>query len=118
MRKRNETSADKRRWNIKTRYGMTEAQLSALRADQHGLCAICGRELAGHRECVDHNHESGEVRGLLCHRCNVGLSFMENEKLRNMATKYLGLPEVLLYPCGWDIEEFYPEEDGEDADPR
>jgi hypothetical protein len=53
------------------RYGLTVAQLDALTIAQLGRCAICGVEL--HAMQIDHNHETGVVRGLLCVTCNTGL---------------------------------------------
>lgn len=58
--------------------GMTVERYEELLAYQNNACAICGRteNLNGTRLCVDHNHETGEVRGLLCHFCNVSLGRM------------------------------------------
>jgi hypothetical protein len=45
-----------------------------LLASQHGACAICGYESRdGKRLRVDHCHETGQIRGLLCSTCNTGL---------------------------------------------
>jgi len=42
---------------------------------QRGKCAICGRALSGLRilrsACLDHDHKTGEIRGVLCHPCNL-----------------------------------------------
>lgn len=60
----------------KKKYGLTDADYSDLFARQEGRCALCrtdkpkGRFNVFH---VDHCHETGRVRGLLCHRCNVAL---------------------------------------------
>lgn len=55
----------------KWRYGLTDAQYREMYEAQGGRCAICGR----HEEVldVDHDHETGDVRDLLCHSCNITL---------------------------------------------
>lgn len=53
-------------------YGITGAQFDTLLVTQEGRCASCSRVMAGERDaCVDHCHETGEVRGLLCTNCNL-----------------------------------------------
>jgi hypothetical protein len=79
----------KRAWNFKTRYGLTLEQIAEMRAAQGGVCAICG--LPMRRECVDHCHNTGRVRGLLCHRCNVLLRGLEDADYRARAASYLGI---------------------------
>jgi hypothetical protein len=37
------------------------------------VCAICGKPENGPQLCVDHDHESGKLRGFLCHQCNIGI---------------------------------------------
>lgn len=59
-----------RNFLLQKRYGITEADLERMLADQEGLCAICRVKPAKH---VDHCHETGIVRGLLCFGCNRGL---------------------------------------------
>jgi hypothetical protein len=55
---------------------------------QEGRCATCGR--GDKILCVDHNHSTGIVRGLLCHRCNLGIGFLQdNPDLTQRATDYL-----------------------------
>ena len=52
-------------------YGLEPGQYEALYAIQDGRCAICMRATgASRRLCVDHDHLTGEVRGLLCRPCN------------------------------------------------
>ena len=55
------------------RYGLTVQQLNALTESQEGRCAICA--VTHENLTVDHNHETGKVRGLLCASCNKGLGF-------------------------------------------
>ena len=68
----------------KARHGLTRDQYEALVEEQAGRCAICPRE--GDLR-VDHDHETGRIRGLLCDRCNRGLGFFadEPERLRAAA---------------------------------
>ena len=51
----------------------TDIDYSAVLQEQNGRCAICGVDSnsIGRRLSIDHNHESGAFRGLLCHNCNV-----------------------------------------------
>lgn len=48
-----------------------------LLVQQNGLCAICEESPKGRKLAVDHNHKTGQVRGLLCSRCNIGLGWLE-----------------------------------------
>lgn len=58
---------------------MTAAQYAELVAAQNGRCSICDLE----RELVvDHDHETGAVRGLLCEPCNKALGFLEDSTER------------------------------------
>jgi hypothetical protein len=50
--------------------GVTDAEYERLLAAQGGGCAICDHPPRTRRLHVDHDHKTGEVRGLLCHRCN------------------------------------------------
>lgn len=52
------------------KYGLTPDEFHALLEAQGGVCAICGGTDTQRRLAVDHDHESGEVRGLLCSGCN------------------------------------------------
>src|ERR1039457_701390 len=56
-----------RRAQLKSKYGLSEADWDKMFADQKGVCAICSTAAA---TCVDHNHDNGKIRALLCGRCN------------------------------------------------
>lgn len=70
-RSRPEVKARERDLYLRRKYGMTMAEYDALLERQGGVCAICGRpprdDISLH---VDHEHETGAIRGLLCFRCN------------------------------------------------
>lgn len=73
-------------------YGITAGEYRALEEAQGALCAACGEpEKTRSRLCVDHCHDSGAVRGLLCTRCNVALGMLDDsaEKIRALLG-YLG----------------------------
>jgi hypothetical protein len=59
-----------RHYHLKHRYGIGADEFDELVRKQCGVCAICGRENPEH---VDHDHETGAVRGILCFNCNGGL---------------------------------------------
>ena len=59
------------------KYGLTPEEYQALMITQDGKCAICG--LAHDRLDVDHHHDSGRIRGLLCRRCNTTLGLVNED---------------------------------------
>jgi len=66
----------RRRRHLKTKYGISLEDFNEIFEKQGGKCAICGTKDPGGRHGtfhVDHNHDTGVVRGLLCYRCNVEL---------------------------------------------
>jgi hypothetical protein len=58
---------------LRTQYGMTESDYEQMYREQEGLCAICKNPRRRRRLFVDHDHQTGRVRGLLCPTCNGGL---------------------------------------------
>lgn len=88
-RRRTYRAEDKRRWQLKTRYGLSEAAVSEMLAKQNGKCALCDVELSKFH--IDHCHNTKKVRGLLCHGCNIRLGGWDNIPWRERALKYLGL---------------------------
>lgn len=75
-----------------SRYGLTPDDYFALVEKQRGVCAICKQtcEATGKRLAIDHDHVTGNVRGLLCFHCNSGLGkFRENPALLQAAIDYL-----------------------------
>ena len=81
---------------LKFRYGLAKDQWDALLQSQDGKCAICRKILAAEspgpsdRACVDHAHEDGKVRGMLCNPCNAGIGhFMDSSAIAQAAADYL-----------------------------
>lgn len=65
---------------VRVRYGLAAGEYAALKAAQGGTCAICQRARGTTKNLsVDHNHQTGEVRGLLCDPCNQMLGHMRDE---------------------------------------
>ena len=82
-----------RRVALRYHYGITSEDYDKIFRTQCGKCAICARKLTGHKWknlCVDHDHKTGMIRGLLCHTCNRGLGLF-NDSVNHLLTavKYL-----------------------------
>lgn len=82
-------------WHIGV-YGLSLAEFQEINAKQNGRCAICGslpEEAKGHRSkrlYIDHCHETGVVRGLLCSRCNSAIGYFDhNPTLMTNAAQYV-----------------------------
>jgi len=73
---------------LKYSYGITLEDYNEMLAIQNGVCAICNQSCTtGRRLCVDHDHKTGKVRGLLCNDCNSGIGKLKDssEILKNAA---------------------------------
>lgn len=55
---------------VQRTYGLAEGDYGRLLEAQEGRCAVCRKAARGRRLAVDHDHETGAVRALLCYRCN------------------------------------------------
>jgi len=79
-------TTDRRQRNIESTwrhvlrgYGLTVVGYLALVDAERNRCACCGTSEPGRGSahwCVDHDHATGEIRGLLCHTCNVGIGML------------------------------------------
>jgi hypothetical protein len=73
-------------------YGISYEDFLNLVEQQEGKCAICGI-FFGEGLYVDHNHETGVVRGLLCSNCNTGIGMLQDSILILLkAMEYLNKP--------------------------
>ena len=91
-----EKAAAARARRLKLLFDLTPEEYDRILAFQGGRCAICPREPTEKmRLSVDHNHKTGEVRGLLCWLCNVALGkFRDDYVLLNAAAQYVNDPPV------------------------
>lgn len=80
----------RKKYRLKYRFGLTVEEYERMLDEQGGVCAICGEPSAGRDLDVDHNHETNQVRGLLCWNCNTGIGkFKDSPMLLKKAIKYL-----------------------------
>jgi hypothetical protein len=81
----------RRDYDWQYRYGLSPEQYYELWLKQEGKCAICGQEMKEETYLrVDHDEQTGEVRGLLCDSCNKGLGFFrDNVETLQKAIEYL-----------------------------
>jgi hypothetical protein len=87
---RNYKLKDKRRHH--TKYGLNDAQYSSLKQHFGNRCGICGKtEKENKRKlAIDHEHDSGRVRGILCRNCNAGIGLLgDNLQGVTKALQYL-----------------------------
>lgn len=94
--------------HLKLRYGITLEEWEKRLEEQGGVCAICGLEEtritrpnakkyvsgAKPRLSMDHNHDTGVARGLLCYKCNIGIGHLQ-ESISN-------LEAAIAYLKKWD----------------
>lgn len=85
-------------YNLKRNYGLTIEDYNSLAEVQNHSCALCKKHKTffsrGYNLAVDHDHETGEVRGLVCYQCNLtlarGLEYFERA-VEYLKTKPVGL---------------------------
>lgn len=89
---------DHRNYGFKNRYGIGYDEYQAMQRAQGGVCLICKKpetSLNQHTHearllSVDHCHDTGKIRGLLCKRCNTGIgAFEEDPELMKAAVRYI-----------------------------
>ena len=92
-----------RAYKLKFKYGLTIEEYDEMFKRQNGLCAVCGKpETFCHQDTkvptrlsVDHSHDTGKVRGLLCRKCNQLIGFADDNTniLLNAMTYLNGFKE-------------------------
>lgn len=89
--------AARRRAKARTRgFSITSNDYNYLYEQQQGCCAICGRHQSefDRRLAIDHDHKTGQIRGLLCTHCNLALGLMrDNITILQKAISYLTISD-------------------------
>jgi len=82
-------------WGYKLRreYGISSKDYFIMLDAQNGKCAICDKTTE-EKLCVDHDHKTGKVRGLLCRNCNLKLQIYEDQKFMDRAEMYIKIHEL------------------------
>ena len=79
--------------HLRIKFGMSPQEYVAILRKQKGVCAICrSKERSKNKRelSIDHDHVSGNTRGLLCHACNMGIgNLKDNKVLCYRAYRYL-----------------------------
>lgn len=73
---RQENKEKSREYDLKRFYGITIAEYEIMVREQNGLCGICKKPS---KLVVDHDHDTGKVRGLLCNNCNTAIGLMKDK---------------------------------------
>lgn len=106
------TAEKSREYSIKSKFGLSGAEYQTMAASQGHKCALCGTSEVGRygKEAkwkaghwmIDHCHETGRIRGLLCHKCNVRIGAYEGLKKEigfAVVEAYLNETGALPSPC-------------------
>lgn len=89
-------------------YGMNYGDFETLFEKQDGLCGICHSELnfnAGRGYAIDHDHKTQQVRGLLCHRCNILLANVYVSHKKNKAVNIRFHENRQLYQTPGELQK-------------
>lgn len=81
-------------FKLKNRYGITQKEYDTMSESQNHVCKICKlpKNTANKKLAVDHNHKTGQIRGLLCDRCNRAIGLLkvdEGTELLEKAIEYI-----------------------------
>lgn len=79
---------------LRDAFKITQAEWDKILTHQRGVCFACGRPSVKKRLSTDHSHETGLLRGLLCHACNALLGKIENNFKRYGLHKIEGLTVI------------------------
>jgi hypothetical protein len=85
-----------RKYRLKVEYGLTPLRYERLLAVQGRMCLICDEPHSERDKlAVDHDHATGQIRGLICRRCNAGIGlFRDSRNFLRRAAAYLKNPPM------------------------
>jgi hypothetical protein len=96
---------------LRRKYGIRIGEFDELMKIQNGVCGICESSKSLDRNgnqarlCVDHDHQTGAVRGLLCSTCNSALGlFKDDARLLTRALMWIGQNELPDEKFNWTME--------------
>lgn len=102
---RNKTPEEQRITRIRS-YGISVEQYNYLLEEQNKVCWICNKNNSSKKSLnIDHDHKTGQVRGLLCGKCNTALGLLQEDP-HILLRAY----EYLNKPITWEIEWDYAHE--------
>jgi len=73
--------------NSKQRYGISAPEREQLLLEQNSKCVLCKKNIEfdgtskQYSACIDHDHKTGNVRGILCGNCNTNIGYIENNNI-------------------------------------
>jgi len=72
----------------KNKYGITQEEFDKMVKDINNICQICGLDMK--RPCLDHDHATLQIRGILCSKCNMAIGLLGDDyKIVESAANYL-----------------------------
>lgn len=73
-----EAAKENKKWyQFKKKYGLSKEEYELMLSKQQGKCLCCS--VIPTKICVDHDHKTGEVRGLLCIKCNMAIGLASDD---------------------------------------
>lgn len=109
MKSEEEKRLARKEYNLRRRYGIGLEEFNAILASQGNVCAVCKE--ANKVFCVDHNHKTLKIRGIICLSCNlrvVGGARDQDWKLVNAAEYVTNNPADKVFPEGLYLEKNPP----------
>jgi Recombination endonuclease VII len=77
-------------WWLHKKFNMTLVQYKELEKSQGGVCAICSKSQNNKCLAVDHDHQTGKIRALLCDKCNRGIGLLgDSSTIISRALEYV-----------------------------